>query len=221
MASRARRVALLLATAALAAGAGQGPCSAVAASPADVAAQRQRLLNDMLTTDPPDVIAAERWVCAMGQAPGSVAESRSKGAYFFPDAADGCVTALLRTARDRRLPELYSRLLKELDGSMNGPEQLPKAIGASVTNGKGKVAIGNGKAAVVTPALAFDAGFTVAYSGQVAAKGAADPGQLKALAEACLGQRQDAETCFSAGYVYGAQAVAGGRTAALAGSVRP
>jgi hypothetical protein len=101
-----------------------------------------------------------------------------------------------------------------LGGSTDGPERLPKAIGAAVTNGTGKVAIGNGKAATVTPALAFDAGFTVAYSDRAATKGTADPGQLKALAEACLEQHQAAGTCFSVGYVYGVQAVAGDRTAA-------
>jgi hypothetical protein len=191
-----------------------GGAGAFAASPAEITAQRQQLLDDMLTTDPPYAIAAERWVCAMGRSPSTVAENRAGGWAFFPDAADGCVTALVRTAHDRRLPELYGKLLTELGGSTDGPERLPKAIGAAVMNGSGKVAIGNGRAAVVTPALAFDAGFSVAYNDQAAAKGVADPGQLKALAEACLGQHQDTGTCFSAGYVYGTQAVAEGRTAA-------
>jgi len=206
---RAKSVIALLMLAVSASGAG-----ALAASPAETAMQRQELLNDMLTTDPPDAISAERWVCAMGQSPGSVAESRVQGAYFFPDAADGCVTALVRTAHDRQLPELYGKLLIKLGGSTDALERLPKAIGAAVMNGTGKVAIGNDKAAVVTPALAFDAGFTVAYSDHAAPRGATDSGQLKALAEACLGQRQDAGTCFSAGYVYGAQAIAGERAAA-------
>ena len=65
----------------------------------------------------------------------------------------------------------------------------------------------NGKAVAVPPALAFDAGFTAAYVGGAPKKDVANAQQLKAAAEACLAQQQDAGTCFSVGYVYGAQAV--------------
>jgi hypothetical protein len=165
----------------------------------------------MLTDDyQPALIANLRESCARGGEPARVAESRSQGAHFTPDAADGCVTALARTARDGRLPELYRKFLTEMGGSVGGSERWPRAIGAAVLNGNGKVAIGNSKAAEVTPALAFDAGFTVAYQEGSASKVVTtDTQQLKVIAEACLGQHQDAGTCFSAGYVYGARATRG------------
>ncbi len=185
-----------------------GPVRGLAANPADVAAQRRQILDEMLTSDPPYAVAAQRWVCAMGQEPDSVAEHRAKGASFFPDAADSCVTALARSAHDHNLPALYGKLITELGGSSDASERLPHAIGAAVLNNATNVAIGNGKAAVVTPALAFDAGFTVSYQ-DGAAKKAVNPERLKTLAEACLNQQQDAGTCFSAGYVYGARAFSG------------
>jgi hypothetical protein len=201
------RVAILLALA--------GAPAALAASPpntADVAAHRQEILDDMLTDEyQPALIANLRRSCALGEEPGSVAESRAGGAYFTPDAADGCVTALVRTGHDRRLPELYRQLLGELGGSVDGYERLPRAIGAAVLTGSvAKVAIGNSKVATVTPALAFDAGFTVAYLEHAINKAAVNLQQLRTVAEACLGQHQDAGTCFSVGYVFGARAFSAG-----------
>ncbi len=180
-------------------------------SPAKIAADRQAILDNMLTDDyQPALIANARRNCALGLEPADVAEDRSEGAYFTPDAADSCVTALARTARDGRLAELYREFLTEMGGSVGGSERWPRAIGAAVLNGNGKVALGNNKAAEVTPALAFDAGFTVAYQEGGASKVVTtDTQQLKIVAEACLGQRQDAGTCFSAGYVYGARVVRG------------
>jgi hypothetical protein len=206
------RLALLLALGLLA-----GPATGLAANPAastpsaaEIAAQRQGILDSILTTDPPYTIADIRWVCAMGQEPARVADSRAEGAYFTPDAADSCVAALARTAHDRRLPELYGKLLAGWGVGTNGSEGLPRAIGASVMDGNGKVAIGSNKVVVVTAALALDAGFAVGYRDGAAAKAPdADAGQLRTLAEACLGQHQDAGTCFSAGYVYGARAFKG------------
>ena len=83
------------------------------------------------------------------------------------------------------------------------------SIGAAVLGNATKVAIGNGKAAVITPALAFDAGFTAAYQEKGDKAPIADAQQLKTLAEGCLGQRGDPGACYSAGYVYGIQAVKG------------
>jgi len=182
--------------------------------PAEVAAQRRESLDGMLTRDAAYTIADIRWVCAMGREPVSVAEDRQEGAYFTPDAADSCVAALVRTAHDGHLPELYSKLVVKLGGNADGYEQLPRAIGAAVLGGNGRVAIGNGKAAVVTPALAFDAGFAAAYAGNAANK-VADVHQLRTLAESCLGQQQDAGACFSAGYAYGARALHMGAAAVL------
>lgn len=182
--------------------------AAGATSPAQIAAQRQKILSDMLTDEyQPSLIAGLRRTCAMGGEPASVAESRAGGAYFTPDAADRCVTALVRTAHDGRLPELYRSLLAELGGSAEGYQRLPSVIGASVLKDVTKVAIGNGKAMVVTPALALDAGFAAAELEGAARKvGTADARQMKTLAEACLGQKEDAGTCYSVGYMYGAQA---------------
>jgi hypothetical protein len=200
-------VALLAALIALTASAtARGLLAAAPPSPAEVAAQRQEILNKMLTDEyQPALIANLRRSCALGQEPASVAESRAGGAWFTPDAADGCVTALVRTAHDRHLPELYGRLAVELGGSAAGYQGLPRAIGAAVLNGDGRVAIGNGKAMVATPALAFDAGFSVAYLGGASNK-QANADQLEAAAEACLAQQQKPGVCFSVGYVYGARA---------------
>ena len=112
------------------------PCAVVAAnapSPAEVSAQRQKILSDMLAPEyQPLMIANLRRACALGREPASVAESRAGGAYFTPDAADRCVVALVRTAHDGHLPDLYRSLLTELGGSADGYERLPTAIGASV-----------------------------------------------------------------------------------------
>ena len=179
-----------------------------APGPADIATHRQEILNDMLTEAyQPALIANLRRSCALGGEPANVAQRRAGGAYFTPDAADACVTALVRTARDRRLPDLYRGLSGELGGRVDVSETLPHAIGAGILNGTTKVAIGNRKAAEVTPALAFDAGFTVAYLDGVASAEPVNVQQLRAVAEDCLGQRRDAATCFSVGHMYGARMV--------------
>lgn len=186
----------------------------LAATPAEMATHRQEILDAMLTDEyDPLQIAGMRRICAGGREPAKVEEDRRDGAYFTPDAADSCVVALARTARDRQLSGLYRVLVSELGGNSGGYEQLPRAIGATVMNGISKVAIGNGKVAVVTPALAFDAGFTVAYLEGGANKATANTQQLRAATEACLGQRLDAGTCFSVGYVQGTRAFSA-RTAA-------
>jgi hypothetical protein len=177
-----------------------------AASPAETAAHRHEILDALATTDTPYGVAAQRWSCAMGMEPASVAQARSQGAEFFPDAADSCVTALARTARDRQFPTLYTRLLTELGGSPDRAGGLPQAIGPVVLAGTNKAAIGNDKVVVVTPALAFDAGFAVAWQEGAANKGAVDGQQLKAVTENCLSQHLDTGTCFSVGYVQGARA---------------
>ncbi len=178
---------------------------------ADITARRQEILNDMLTEQYDSYLIGNlRQTCALGGEPAAVAESRAGGAYFTPDAADSCVTALVRTARDRRLPELYGKLLTGWGVSAESQDTLPRAIGAAVMNGDGKLAIASGRVVAVTAALSLDAGFTVGYQDGAAAKAPdVEAGQLKAIAEGCLNQHQDAGTCFSAGYVYGARAFKG------------
>lgn len=182
-------------------------------SPTETAAHRQAILNDMLVKDPAYVIAAQRWLCAMGKKPAQVTEARAQGAYFFPDAVDSCVAALTRTARDQELTALYGRLLQELGGGQGEAARLPDTIGDTVMSGAAKVQIGNGKSMVVTPAIAFDAGFAVAFRQGAASAGSVNVQQLKAVTEDCLGQKRDAATCFSVGHAHGARAF-GARTAA-------
>lgn len=181
-------------------------------SPTETAAHRQAILDDMLAKNSAYVIAAQRWLCAMGKEPAEVTEARTQGAYFHPDAADSCVTALTRTARDQQLSVLYGRLLQELGGGQGEAARLPDTIGATLMSGAAKVPIGNGKSMVVTPAIAFDAGFAVAYR-QGSGAGSVNLQQLKVVTEDCLGQKRDAATCFSVGHAHGARAFAT-RTAA-------
>jgi hypothetical protein len=130
---------------------------------------------------------------------------RGMGFDFIPDASDSCVAALRRHAKDNRLGEPYKKLLAQLGGNVDLAETMPKAIGGSTLSGDGKISIGNGKAVTATPPMAFDAGFTVAYT-TAAPNKPGDPQKLKSLAESCLAGEKDAGTCFSVGYVYGAQA---------------
>jgi hypothetical protein len=188
---------------------GQASAQAAPPSPADIAARRAEMVKAMLT----DAYTAEliqhmRRTCAVGDEPARVAHDRAEGAYFTPDASDTCVTVLARTSHDGRLSGLYNVLLAEEGGDPAMAGALPDAIGGAVLNGATKVSIGNGRAAGVSPALAFDAGFTVAFqkgSTQTAANSSSV--KLKAITEDCLAQRGDDGTCFSVGYAYGAKTV--------------
>jgi hypothetical protein len=179
--------------------------SSVSFAQKDIQQQRQEILNRLLTGDRPEKAAQQRWICINGDEPSSVKEARAMGFDSTPDPSDGCLVALKRAAKDRTLTEPYKKLLAQAGGDIALSETLPKAIGASVLNGKGKVPIGNGKAIIATAPMAFDAGFTVAYTSAAPNK-SSDPQKLKSLAESCLAGEKDAATCFSVGYVYGAQA---------------
>jgi hypothetical protein len=188
-----------------------GLSAETARSPAQIAARRQESLDQLLSADfEPALIANLRKSCALGGEPARVAESRAGGAYFTPDAADGCVTALVRTAHDGHLPQLYQKLLTEMGGDVANYEKWPRVIGAAALASKADVAIGSNKATELTPAIAFDAGFTVAYQeGKAGKSGSVVAATLKALAELCLSQHGDVAKCFSAGYMYGAHAFDG------------
>lgn len=185
-----------------------GSLPAIAASPAETAAERRAMIESMLTREPVASIEKERRICAAGNAPASTAEARARGAYFHPDAADSCVAALIRLARENLLPGFYGELWTRTGGGGEGAAAFPRMIGAAALQGRTSVAIGQGRAAIATPALAFDAGFTVAYAERKVLP-SANPAQLKAIAEGCLAQQQDVGTCFSAGYAYGAKAASG------------
>jgi hypothetical protein len=204
------RMAVLFALAALA-GADEALAAETARSPAQIAARRQESLDQLLSADfEPALIANLRQSCALGGEPARVVESRAGGAYFTPDAADGRVTALIRTAHDGHLLQLYEKLLTEMGGDVANYEKWPRVIGAAALAGKADVAIGANKAIELTPAIAFDAGFTVAYQeGKAGKSGTVIAATLKALAESCVGQHGDVAKCFSAGYMYGAHAFDG------------
>ena len=163
-------------------------------------------MTAILRTNRPEKVWQQRWICFNGNQPSRVKEMRGEGFAFVPDAADSCVAALQRTATDGKLGDAYKKLLAETGGETDFAGKFPNAIGASVLSGDGKVAIGNRKAITVDPPIAFDAGFTVAYIDGAAKKQGVDPQKLRTLAEACLSNNKDPGTCFSIGYVYGAQA---------------
>jgi hypothetical protein len=159
---------------------------------------------------------AKRNMCAAGSAPGWVAEKRARyGARVpFADAPDLCVATLEGLASSRSLFGFYRELLISLGGDAGTYSTFPQRIAASVLKDTQKVPIGNGKVATITPALAFDAGFTVGYQDKATDKSTTDPAKLKAGADKCLRQQSDDGTCFSIGYVYGGHAAA----AAVAGA---
>jgi hypothetical protein len=177
-----------------------------AASPAEIATQRQASLNGILTTFPDRAIVAQRLTCMLGEEPDKVTKGRQAGKTFLPDAADTCVAVLVRTAHDGHLPDLYRTLIAQLGGDIGLAGKLPLAIGESAVNGDGNITIGSWKHTVIPPPLAFDAGFTVAYLKGDTRPEELEAAKLKAVAEACLAVDKDAGTCFSAGYYYGAYA---------------
>lgn len=177
-----------------------------AADDREIARQRQEIV-DSIRTDQPESVARLRWVCFNGREPANVREARQEGFDFTPDAADGCLAALVRKAKDHALLEPYKKLADDLQGNTEAYDRLPKAIGAAALSGEDIVSIGNGKGVKMDAALAFDAGFTAAYMGAATKKEGLDLQKLKAFAESCLDKQKDAGTCFSIGYALGGQAV--------------
>ena len=165
-------------------------------------------VNAILATAPSGAVAAQRLACMFGEVPDRVIAARNAGKQAA-DAADICVAALARTARDGRLADLYRTVLTQLGGRADGYEKLPDKIGTAVMDGDGKVSFGNGKATDVPPPLAFDAGFTVAYQRGDRRAGETDPIQLKTLTEGCLAVKKDAAACFSAGYANAGRVLSG------------
>ena len=172
----------------------------------EIQRQRQEIVTAILTSNRTESVEKQRWACISGREPSRVKEARAGGMDFTPDASDSCLAALQRAAKDGKLGDAYKKLLVQTGGDAEFAEKLPRAIGASVLSGDGKVALGNGKAMTATAPIAFDAGFTVAYIDGAAKKQGMDSQKLRALAEACLSNDKDAGTCFSIGYVFGGQA---------------
>lgn len=171
-----------------------------------ILSERQDIIQGILTDLRRESVAKIRWNCMNGQETGEVRDARTEGLDFAPDASDECIAALQRDAKDGQMTYIYQKLISNLGGNPASAHTRAKAIGNAVLSGNEKVPIGNQLVATVTPQIAFDAGFTVAYT-ENAAKKTMAPEKLKASAEDCLGGKNDAGTCFSVGYVYGAQAV--------------
>ena len=73
---------------------------AVAASPRDVRAERQRSLEAHLSSALSQTIVRARASCATGEAPANAIRLRAAGMTNAPDAADVCVTVLTRLGRE-------------------------------------------------------------------------------------------------------------------------
>jgi hypothetical protein len=161
--------------------------------------------------EPLELAVKARQLCASGKGPESNAKARALGADTLADESDLCPAILARVASEGELLSLYRELLSSLDGSPALVDGLPAAIGAAVMKPAHEVPIGNQRAAVISAALAFDAGFTVAFNKhQAMAPGMPALPVLKPIAERCLGAaEQDLGLCYSTGYVYGARAVNG------------
>ncbi|MEA3015185.1 MAG: hypothetical protein QOD42_3730 [Sphingomonadales bacterium] len=187
---------------------GHGATANAFVTPQGISEQRQASLNELLERAPAEDIARDREACANGQQPAAVTRSRSAGAASLPDAADLCVTVLIRTGRDSALMPFYRRLAQRVAGNAAEYGRLPERIGAAVIQQRSdRVAIG-AAGTIVTAALAFDAGFTAAYSkNEGVGAGLPDMASLRPVAERCLAQAEARlGLCYSAGYAYGARA---------------
>lgn len=196
----------------------------------DILQGRQRQLEAILTTDPPGTARWIRMDCAFRDSVTEVAKGRAEGRMTAPDAGAGCVAALTRQAHDGALMALYHDILRQehldsepptrgreallsrlegLTAAQSGaadPEAaaLPQRIVSALRDGSKGVDLGAGHMLVVTPGLAFDVGFSRAFrAGPAARLVAIDPDKLRAVTEACVGQREDAAMCFTAGYAQG------------------
>lgn len=177
-------------------------------APSDPEAGLQAILN----YDAAAVVLSDRRTCVAGHQPDAIRQERGKGWSSLPDAAETCVAVATRMARDGVLLQPYQELLASLGSGVAGYDALPAAIAAAVLKTKSdRIPIGNGKAAIITPAWAFDAGLTVAY--QQKPKPPArlpDLATVKPVAERCLAQQEaDLGLCYSTGYLYGMRAVNG------------
>jgi hypothetical protein len=167
---------------------------------------RVQSLDGVMRDDPADSIAKVRNTCAAGHEPEAIAKGRGFGSYTLPDAADDCATILDRSGRDGALLTLYRDLMQTLTSGSSGHERIPAAIAATVMKTRDDVVpLGNGKGAKITAALAFDAGFTVAYpKHDKYAAGMPTAPALKPIAQRCLSQREpDLSLCYATGYAYG------------------
>ncbi len=179
-------------------------------SPDDLSTRRTYLAG--LLTEPRETAAGLRFGCARGVAPEGARDAHKRGKHWIPEATDSCVTLLARLGREGMLLGVYQDLLKREVGSDAGAESLPAQIGAAVLTYKtDRVALARGISAIVTPSLAFDAGFTAGYfKAEALRAGLPTEAEIKPIGERCLDQREtDLAQCYSAGYIYAVRARAG------------
>lgn len=180
-------------------------------APGAAANERAGLINFLLKEASPEVVRASRNLCASGAAQKKIDRSRSLGNDGLLDAVDECPVILLRQAREGALLAFYSALLTQLVGKSDGHEHLPMAIATTVMRGENQVPVGSQRAAVVSAALAFDAGFTVAFQGKTALSPAMpELAALRLIANRCLQQQEpNLGLCYATGFTLGARAVSG------------
>lgn len=179
-------------------------------TPNDLSTRRTYLAG--LTSMSPQDAAALRLGCARGVAPEGARDARRRGKRWMPDAIDSCVTLLARLGRDGALAGVYKDLLAREVGDDAGAAELPAQIGGAVLTYKAdRVALARGVSAIVTPALAFDAGFTAGYfKGEGLRPGLPAETEIRPIGERCLDQREtDLAQCYSAGYIYAVRTRAG------------
>lgn len=177
---------------------------------AEVLKERREVAINLGERGADETVASVRAGCVAGSWVNTVRTQRARGRAETSDASDTCPVAFGRSAKDGVLMAFYAKLVSELAGDVAMAPTLPAAIGAAVTKGGSDVvAIGNQRGAKITPALALDAGFTVAYQkGAKHGEGMPDLATLKPIAERCLAQGEsNLALCYSTGYVYGARAI--------------
>lgn len=185
--------------------------------PAERAAMDRGTVQFLLKTLEADDVQIHRRRCAVGKAQEVTDKSRALGSLTLLDAADECPVVLLRQGRDGNLLQLYREVMVDMVGQAAGHEGLPASIAAAVAQGARQVAMGNRSSGTISPALAFDAGFTVAYRGREPLDARMpDPARLRPLVDRCLKQQEpDLKACFGAGVTLGARAVNGRSVTAL------
>lgn len=175
----------------------------------EIRAQRQAIIDGILSSDTAADVAIDRDNCMAGQMSSITRRARNAGGYSSPDAADTCVAALVRVGRDGRLIDSYLRIVNEAGGDSAIAGGLPDTIGSAIIAQKSESApIGRGKGIRIDPALAFDAGFSAAYlKGETRAEGMPDIATLKAISEACLDRTEvRLGLCYAAGFAHAVRA---------------
>lgn len=95
-------------------------------------------------------------------------DARGKGLSYTPDAADFCIAMLKRSAEDGTLLTLYPVLFQGKPAANEDFSQMgtPAELQAKWSPVVQEVVTEASKGGKILPSLAFDAGFTSAYTGE-------------------------------------------------------